>query len=250
MTEFTEQQLEPVWVVIPAAGLGRRMKSDLPKQYLKIHDKCVIEHTLECFLNHDDIAGIIVVLNPYDSYWKSLNISSRKKPIHTVEGGFDRSDSVLNGLNFLLKIHEIPVTSWVMVHDAARPCLSKIDIDSLLELRTQDCVGGILASPVRDTMKRTKFSETTTGKTETITHTESRDNLCHALTPQMFRIGELTEALEFCSERNIVITDECSAMEEQRTNPVIVEGSHNNIKITYPSDLSLAAFLMAQAKVS
>lgn len=237
-------QENPVWVVIPAAGLGHRIGSELPKQYLKIHDKTLIEHTLNCFQFNDEIAGIVVVLSPDDEYWKQLEISTKSKPIYTVNGGSERSDSVLQGLNYLRNQINLDESIWVMVHDAARPCLTNSDIQSLLSIRKEDAVGGILASPVRDTMKRTMSDQDSKSRVE-ISHSESRENLWHALTPQMFRLGELIKAIKFCQKNNETITDECSAMEKMGMNPVIVEGSHNNLKVTYPSDINLVSFLLS-----
>ena len=241
----SRSQLSSVWVVIPAAGIGERMQSELPKQYLKIHDKTLIEHTLDCFVEHQQVAGVVVVLSVDDHYWQSLDIKSESKLVFTVQGGSNRSDSVIQGLKYLEEIKDIPKDTWVMVHDAARPCLSTTDIDALLAIREMDCVGGILASPVCDTMKRAVISENKEIEDfNTISHTESRENLWHALTPQMFRLGTLRNALEHCQNKGFDVTDECSAMEFMGEKPLIVESTHNNIKVTHPSDIALATFLL------
>ena len=230
---------QKVWVVIPAAGIGKRMQSDIPKQYLKINNKTILEHTLNCFLSHRDVAGIIVVLNTDDYYWKNLKLNSNyDKPIYTVEGGKERSDSVMQGLDYLLMVEQLAEDSWVMVHDAARPCLTEKDINSLLSIRERNKVGGILASPVRDTMKRA-----VSGK-NIVSNTESRDDLWHAFTPQLFRIGELKDAINHCLEKGINVTDESSALEAMGKQIELVEGSMNNIKITQQSDLELATLLL------
>ena len=238
------QRTEKVWVVIPAAGIGKRMQSDIPKQYLTINDKTILEHTLNCFTSHPDVAGIIVILSSDDYYWKKIKLSAEasKKPLYTVEGGKERSDSVMQGLDYLAMVERLDEKSWVMVHDAARPCLLKKDIDRLLSIRSDSCVGGILASPVRDTMKRAVVGENA-GK-NIISQTESRENLWHALTPQLFRLGEVKEALETCLEKGIVITDEASALEVMDKQVELVEGSSNNIKITQAADLELATLLL------
>jgi len=238
------QRTEKVWVVIPAAGIGKRMQSDIPKQYLTINDKTILEHTLNCFTSHPDVAGIIVILSSDDYYWKKIKLSAEasKKPLYTVEGGKERSDSVMQGLDYLAMVERLDEKSWVMVHDAARPCLLKKDIDRLLSIRSDSCVGGILASPVRDTMKRAVVGENA-GK-NIISQTESRENLWHALTPQLFRLGEVKEALETCLEKGIVITDEASALEAMDKQVELVEGSSNNIKITQAADLELATLLL------
>lgn len=235
--------LSPVWVVIPAAGIGQRMQSELPKQYLKIKNKTLIEHTLDCFLEHDQVAGIIVVLGPDDRYWQTLNIKTDIKPIFTVEGGLSRSDSVMQGLQYLDEVQSISTDSWIMVHDAARPCLSRADLDALLAIRDKGCIGGLLASPVRDTMKRATIGKEVS-ELVTVSHTEPRDNLWHALTPQMFRLGNLQNALKQCQKQGFEITDECSAIEFMGEKPIIIESKHNNIKVTQPSDIALATILL------
>lgn len=236
---------QKVWVVIPAAGIGKRMQSDIPKQYLKINNKTVLEHTLNCFLFHPDVAGIIVVLNTDDYYWKTIKLSSNHdKPIYTVEGGKERSDSVMQGLDYLLMVEQLADDSWVMVHDAARPCLIEKDINSLLSIRSKSSVGGILASPVRDTMKRA------VSNTKLIANTESRDDLWHALTPQLFRIGELKDAINHCLEKGISVTDESSALEATGKQVQLVEGSMNNIKITQQSDFEMATLLLSSLQTS
>lgn len=233
-------KINKVWVVIPAAGVGKRMQSDIPKQYLKINEKAVLQHTLNCFSHHSDIAGIIVALHSDDPYWNTSNIDTPNMKLYTVEGGEERSDSVLNALEYLSLIEQLADQTWVMVHDAARPCLITQDIDSLLSIRDTDAVGGILATPVRDTMKRAKQDSSK------ILHSENRDNLWHALTPQMFQLGELKQALKSCLEKELVVTDEASALEAQNKFPVLIEGSSNNIKITQPADLELATWFLSK----
>ena len=236
---------DKVWVVIPAAGVGKRMQTDTPKQYLKINDKTVLEHTLGCFIQHPDIAGIVVALHPEDPYWKSLTLADSlppDMPLYTVEGGHERSDSVMQALDYLLMVEQAAETTWVMVHDAARPLLSYDDIDKLLAIRGTDEVGGLLASPVRDTMKRALPESARVEKTE------SRDYLWHALTPQLFRLGELSSALKLCFEKGIAVTDEASAMEAMGKHPLLVEGSSSNIKITQPADFKLASLMLSQGQ--
>lgn len=231
---------DAVWVLIPAAGIGKRMGSDIPKQYLTLNNQTVLEHTLQCFVNHPEVAGIIVALNEDDPYWKSLDIDNILKPIYTVEGGKERSDSVLQTLDYLLSVERVAANNWVMVHDAARPCLTQEDLNALLKLREASGVGGILASPVRDTMKRSQQN------ISCIEKTVSRENLWHALTPQLFRAGELKHALETCIEKGIEVTDESSAMEALGANPRLVEGSSTNIKITQPADLEYASWILSE----
>lgn len=239
---MTEKELSPAWVIIPAAGVGKRMQLDLPKQYFKIHNKTIIEHTLSCFAHHSEIAGIVVALDSDDPYWKLLELDAISNPIYTVEGGNERADSVVQALDYLSIVERVGSDSWVMVHDAARPCLSQVDLDTLLGIRKTSKVGGILSSRVRDTMKRSFPNQSK------ISNTETRKDLWHALTPQMFKLGQLRKAMACCYENNIEITDEASAIEAIGESPVLVEGSHNNIKITHPTDIELATCLLHKYK--
>lgn len=226
-----------IWVIIPAAGVGRRMGSDIPKQYLNLNDKTVIEHTLDVFDKHGAISEIVIAISEGDEYWSSLNINL-SKPLHIAKGGKERSDSVLNGLKFLE--NKAANDDWVLVHDAARPCLRNNDLTLLLDTLAEHEVGGILATAVRDTMKRSTYENVIIGTVE-------RENLWHALTPQMFRFSMIKEALETALNKNEVITDEASAIELAGYQPVLVEGHSDNLKITRPEDLALAAFYLRQA---
>ena len=231
--------LSSIWVVIPAAGVGKRMQADRPKQYLPLLNKTVIEHTLSCFSEHQAIAGIVISLHPDDPYWADLDIHL-PIPYFVVTGGKERSDSVLNALKMIQNELEIDANSWVMVHDAARPCLLQADIDKLIaSCLDANKVGGILAKKVSDTMKRANNNNDAS-----ILLTEDRENLWHALTPQMFRLKPLSDALQQALEQNIVITDEASALESCGESPLLIEASGSNIKITHPNDLALAEFLL------
>ncbi|MCK5669480.1 MAG: 2-C-methyl-D-erythritol 4-phosphate cytidylyltransferase [Gammaproteobacteria bacterium] len=226
------------WAVIPAAGIGSRMQAEVPKQYLSINHKTILEHTLERFCSHPKIEGVVVAIAGNDNIWKTLGISSHPK-ITVVEGGVERCHSVLNGLRALSdKAH---VSDWVLVHDAARPCLRKLDIDRLIESLDGHNVGGLLGLPVKDTMKRADRSFT-------IQETVEREGLWHALTPQMFRFKLLKDALESALKKNNIVTDEASAMELAGYQPLLVEGHADNLKITQPEDLALASFFLVQQK--
>ena len=225
---------QKIWVVIPAAGVGKRMESDTPKQYLKLNNKTVIEHTLSVFDKHDSISEIVVSISEGDEYWDELDFDL-SKPLHVATGGKERCDSVLNGLNYL--DNKAADDDWVLVHDAARPCLRHEDLSLLIETLKEHEVGGILAVPVRDTMKRSLDNNT-------IKETVERENLWHALTPQMFRFSMLKNALESAIVNSEVITDEASAIELADYSPVLVEGHADNIKITRPEDLILASFFL------
>jgi 2-C-methyl-D-erythritol 4-phosphate cytidylyltransferase len=220
-------------VVVPAAGIGKRMGSVVPKQYLPIAGKTIIEHTLGNLLAHPQIARVIVVLHRNDDYFAKLSIATSPF-ITTVIGGEERSDSVLAGLSIV-----DPSEEWVLVHDAARPCLHPDDLSALLKLAEQGRVGGILACPVRDTMKRSNSQHC-------VEKTESRDNLWHALTPQFFPLKTLYKALSDAKTRNLEITDEASALEQFGGTVKIVSGRSSNIKVTQNEDLLLASFYLTQ----
>lgn len=222
------------WVVIPAAGVGKRMQADRPKQYLPLLGKTVIEHTLSCFTHHPHISGIIVALSADDPYWPQLAVQSNI-PIYRADGGAERCHSVLNGLGVVAQY--AADEDWVLVHDAARPCLTREDIDKLIHAVRDDEVGGILAMPVRDTMKR----DNDAGR---ISHTEERNGLWHALTPQMFRVAVLRQAIQLVLEEGFEVTDEASAIEHLGRQPLLVEGLSSNIKVTRPEDLALAAYYL------
>jgi 2-C-methyl-D-erythritol 4-phosphate cytidylyltransferase len=230
-------QKQNIWVVIPAAGVGRRMVSDMPKQYLLLNEKPVIEHSLRVFDRHASVSEIIVAISEEDEYWSSLDFKP-SKPLHKVNGGKERCDSVLNGLKFLE--NKANASDWVLVHDAARPCLRSEDLDLLLRKLQQHEVGGILAVPVRDTMKRS-FSNG-----NIIKETVERENLWHALTPQMFRFKLLKDSLESALNESKSVTDEASAVELAGYQPVLVEAHADNLKITRPEDLALAAYYLTQ----
>jgi len=208
------------------------MGSTLPKQYLKLREKTVLEHTLSHFQTLSRIKGIVVCLAPDDPYFSELPIT---KQVMITNGGKERSESVLNGLNFLEQYVED--NDWILVHDAVRPCVRKSDIEKLMfELQTHD-VGGLLAVPVRDTMKRVTNQQ--------VEMTINRENLWHALTPQMFRFNLLKVALETALKNQQTITDESQAIEFLGLRPIIVEGHADNLKITHPHDLQLAHLLLS-----
>ena len=224
------------WAVIPAAGVGKRMKADRPKQYLILGERAVLQQTIAIFDKHPLISGIVVIVTKGDPYWAELKVET-SKPLLLADGGAERCHSVLNGLE-LLKQHADD-NDWVLVHDAARPCLRQHDIDHLIADLQQDEVGGILAVPVRDTMKRDDGGER-------IGRTEERNGMWHALTPQMFPLGLLRGALQQALADGFEVTDEASAIEHKGLKPKLVEGHADNIKITRPEDLALAAFFLQQ----
>ena len=219
--------------VVPAAGVGKRMNADRPKQYLELAGKTVIEHTLLRLLSAEVFTAVAVAISEEDPYWPDLDVSAHKKII-TAAGGKERADSVLSALKAIRTVASDD--DWVLVHDAARPCITTIDIHHLIDSLKTDEIGGILALSSHDTLKSVQGDNIIVG-------TLDRSHIWRALTPQMFRYGLLKNALE-AAEGNAAITDEASALELQGMQPKIVEGRPDNIKITRPEDLALAQFYM------
>lgn len=224
------------WAVIPAAGIGTRMGAEIPKQYLPLMGKTVLEHTVLRFCEHVDIRAVIVVLADNDLHWKKLSLAKNPK-VHTTTGGIQRYHSVFNGLRYLEKMAS--VDDWVLVHDAARPCIRIEDINKLIQAAVSSVDGAVLAIPERDTMKRAT-------RDRKIESTVSRDDLWHAQTPQIFRYSMLKSALENVFAKNIPVTDESQAIEMFGKFPMLVEGHADNIKITHPADLMLAEVYLKQ----
>jgi len=224
------------WSVIPAAGFGVRMNSNMPKQYLTINGKSILEYSLETFCQNSVINGVIVAIAEDDSHWDKLEIASHPK-ITKVIGGKERCDSVLNSLRLLTTL--AAPEDWVMVHDAVRPCLRKEDIEKLINKVGDHPVGGLLALPVLDTMKRTN-------ENNEIKETVERECLWHALTPQMFHLADLQMALDSCIKNKQIVTDEAQAMELSGYTPILVEGHSDNIKVTQQSDLKLIKLYLSQ----
>lgn len=225
-----------MWAIVPAAGIGSRMQADRPKQYLDLDGKTVLEHTLQRLADHPRIKGIIVAVAENDPWWAQVSEKSYT-PIHVVIGGKERADSVYNALAALAKISDDD--PWVLVHDAARPCLRHQDIDHMLATLVNHPVGGILGIPVTDTVKRANAEHE-------ITETVERQGLWRASTPQMFRLNTLKDALYTAKKQQLVVTDEASAIELSGLKAVMVEGHADNIKITVPQDLALASLFLKQ----
>lgn len=261
------------WLVLPAAGVGSRMQADRPKQYLSMTvkgvTKAVIEHTLDHVLAYTSSLSsnsidtgfykAVVVVTKGDPYWQEISIArgyDKAENILVVEGGSERCYSVLNALS---AIHEIELQNkelkikkdsaaqaWVAVHDVARPCLSYDDLDNLFSALENYNDGGILATPVRDTMKRgiVQTDAAVQGVASRIDHTVDRDQLWHALTPQMFPLESLLNNLQSALADGFEVTDEASAMEHAGAKPKLVSGRSDNLKITRPEDLKLAEFYL------
>lgn len=223
--------------VVPAAGVGSRMQADRPKQYLEISGKTILEHTVEKLLTHTSVDKVIVAISDDDPYFPQLSLANNPEVIR-VSGGKERADSVLSALDY---IESNQLAQWAMVHDAARPCVDLNDIDDLIKVAITNQLGGILATPVRDTMKRANAQQN-------IDHTVDREALWHALTPQLFKTQPLRYALSQALDQGVQITDEASAIEWLGEKPALVHGRADNIKITQPEDLALAEFYLTRNK--
>ena len=224
-----------LWAVVPAAGSSRRMAgAALPKQYLQLAGRSVIEWALAPFLDHSDCERVVVVLAEHDRHWPELSVA-RNPHILTATGGAERADSVLAGLRALAS--QASERDWVLVHDAARPCLRAPDLNRLIAELGDDSVGGLLAAPVVDTLKRGDAG----GRVQ---ETVSRASLWRALTPQMFRYGVLDRALRAANDARSTPTDEAQAVEALGLHPRLVPGDPDNIKITLPEDVERAARLL------
>jgi len=219
------------FALVPAAGFGSRMGSELPKQYLPLSGRPLIEHTVRALAAHPRIERVYVVLSPEDGWWEGQGIAHEKLVVLRC-GGAARAQSVANGLKAIA--NEVAADDWVLVHDAARPCLRPEHLDRMLVELAEDAVGGILAVPVADTLKRAEAGQR-------IAATVPREGLWQAQTPQMFRHGLLLQALEAAGS---AVTDEASAIERMGFKPKLVEGDARNLKVTYPRDLELAALIL------
>ncbi len=222
-------------VVVPAAGVGKRMMANCPKQYLTINKESILSHTVHRLLSHPKIEKVILSLSHTDEYFQDTDLAKNNNVI-IVNGGNERVDSVFNGLKAVNR-HKYP---WVLVHDAARPCITHEDINALIDKCLTHKTGGLLAFPVRDTMKRSL-------KLDGINHVKDtviREDLWHALTPQLYKTSELISAIELAQKNKIEITDESSAIEYANLPSIVVLGSSENIKITHPDDLALAEFFL------
>ena len=222
------------YALVPAAGSGSRMGSELPKQYLPLAGKPMIHHAVTTLCACPDITTVFVVLAPGDEYFRNYDWSHCGDKLETLYcGGATRAESVTNGL----MASELEPDDWVLVHDAARPCLTQAHLAKLIAELRDDEVGGILAVPVADTLKRAD----NTGR---IAHTENRAGLWQAQTPQMFRAGLLGEALSKAQD----VTDEASAVEALGLHPKLVASDAPNFKVTYPQDVKLAELLLAERR--
>lgn len=223
-----------VWAIIPAAGTGQRFGGGVPKQYVRVAGRPLLGHVLELFLAAPGITGIVVATAPGDERWRGL-WTQASRPIVQASGGATRAESVLAALTAIEE--RVAPMDWALVHDAARPCLAPEDLARLLEALREDPVGGLLALPVVDTLKRGDAH----GR---VTATAERAGLWRALTPQMFRYGLLRNALAGALAQGAAITDESAAMERVGHAPRLVAGSAGNVKVTQATDLALVEAIL------
>ena len=238
MSDRDSIETDQIWAIVPAAGIGQRMRANIPKQYLQINAKPILQLTLERLLSVPQIEGVVVALQSDDQYWNGISLQS-SKPVLRANGGKERCHSVINALQLLQQQKTFDIDrDWVMVHDAVRPCVSVSDIQKLITEAMVEESGGLLAAPVRDTMKRQD-------QNQNVDMTVDRDGLWHALTPQLFPCKSLLEALQEADKQGLSVTDESSAMEIAGMSPKLVHGSDKNIKITRPPDLQLAEYYLS-----
>jgi len=228
------------FALIPAAGSGSRMGGELPKQYLELAGAPMLQHALRALCAHPKIAQVFVVLAADDAYFARYDWSPFDDKLRRIYcGGATRAASVLNGLRAMAPI--LQADDWVLVHDAARPCLSQAHLDTLIADLAKDEVGGLLAVPVADTLKRADSASR-------VIATEPRENLWQAQTPQMFRHGLLLRALEALGTDTP--TDEARAVEHLGLKPKLVACDASNLKVTYPQDLLLAELILSSLRTA
>jgi len=229
-----------VHALIPAAGSGTRFGGATLKQYLPVNGKAVLVHAIRAFQFHPLISGVTVVVAENDQWFES-ELGGLARVVERVAGGATRMQSVRNGLDSIAQT--CPESDWVLVHDAARPCLPPACLDKLLEQGMKSRHGAILAVPVGDTLKRAN-------EDGFIDDTVDRTSLWAAQTPQLFRLGALMEAIDAAQAQGRELTDEASAMEFSGVKPKLVMGSAANIKITHSADLAIAQALLSRKEVS
>jgi 2-C-methyl-D-erythritol 4-phosphate cytidylyltransferase len=230
------------FALVPAAGGGTRMGSDCPKQYLSLAGQPLLRHALTTLAAVPEIARVFVVLAPDDACWDTYDWGDLSGRLMVLRcGGETRAASVTNGLRAMRE--QLQAGDWVLVHDAARVCLTPVHVRALIEEVGDDPVGGLLAVPLADTLKRA-YAPTSEGVR--VAATLPRELLWQAQTPQMFRYGLLTEALEYAP----AVTDEASAVEALGLHPRLVAADSTNFKVTFPLDLQLAGLILQNRKTS
>lgn len=234
---MTTDRSTECWAVVPAAGTGQRFGGELAKQYVQVHGRCVLSWTIEALLTVSSIRRIVVALASGDEVWPQIGFA-RHPRIITCRGGATRAESVRNGLRRLTTEQGAGLYQPVLVHDAARPCVTPSEIERLLAEVGDHPDGGLLAMPVRDTLKRADDA----GR---VAATVNRAGLWQALTPQLFPLGRLLAALEQAAADGVEVTDEAQALERIGGHPRLVEGALQNIKLTHPSDQGLIERILA-----
>ncbi len=225
--------------LIPAGGVGARFGDALPKQYLQLAGEAMIFHTMSALAAVPAIRAVVVVTSPTDNYWPTYNFEARLPKLKALKcGGATRAETVLNGLNALLKNSELSAADWLLVHDAARPCLSVARVKAFVDSCSKEAVGGLLAGKVADTIKASDANNY-------ITHTVPRDNLWAAQTPQMFRAGLLQTALQSALDKGDPVTDEAQAIAYLGHAPRLFVSDNTNLKITVPADLLMAELFLS-----
>lgn len=224
-----------IWCVVPCGGVGRRMGAAIPKQYLRLGGKTVAEQTMSRLAEVAAIDEFVVAVSDADSIWPTLQHHC-EKPISVAPAGKERVHSVLNALHLIRS--RAHIDDWVLVHDIARPCVRKSDIERLLQEIASHSWGGLLAAPVTDTLKKA-------GDNQYVARTIDRTSVWRAFTPQAFRYGILLQAIETALADGVIVTDESSAVEYVHGTPLLVEGATDNIKITTPEDLLLAEYFLS-----
>lgn len=237
------QSTEQCFLVLPAAGSGRRMQAEQPKQYLELAGRSLLRHCLERLGTLPEIARIAVALAADDDSWAGVVASLAPElagKVVTTLGGSERMQSVMSALEALQPYAS--ATDWVLVHDAVRPCVHPADVRRLMRELAQDEAGGLLGTPVRETLKESDG-------TAFVARTVDRSRIWQAATPQMFRFGVLQRALRHAAALNVAVTDEAAAVEALGLPVRLVAGRADNLKVTYPGDLLLAAAILeAQAR--
>ncbi|MES2606601.1 MAG: 2-C-methyl-D-erythritol 4-phosphate cytidylyltransferase [Pseudomonadota bacterium] len=226
------------FLVLPAAGSGQRMASERPKQYLEINGRTLLQHTLERLGSMACFERIVLVLSPQDAWWPVIEQqlpSSIRQKLTVATGGSQRADSVANGLQALQGVAQRQ--DWILVHDVVRPCIHHSDVELLITAVKDEVAGGLLATPVRDTLKRSS-------DLQVVEQTVDRRNLWCAATPQMFRYRLLLESLQKVTAAGRTVTDEAEAVEACGHPVKLVQGRTDNLKVTYPQDLQLAALIL------
>ena len=227
--------IEPMWVIIPAAGVGQRMQANCPKQYLLLAGQTILDRTIEIFISHPLIAGVLIGVGEHDAYWPDSKWRQHDS-IHSFVGGKERSDTVQKGLRYLLGALGIQQQD-VLVHDAARPLLSQAALNRIIHHHSDQ--GALLAMPAKDTVKLQVSDQ------PLVDATLDRNAIWLAQTPQKFPAQALLDALEQAQVQGVAVTDECSAMEFVGWHPDLVIGESSNIKITLPEDLLIAEALFS-----